>query len=124
MHTVCELSNFAKDAADAGLERDDVDAITTFLAEIPESGEVMEGTGGCRKLRWAVQGRGKRGGARIVTFFTGEKLPVFLITAFGKGEKVNLTKGERNELAKLTKQIVDRYRAKVVDVPIGKAMQS
>jgi hypothetical protein len=124
MHTVCELISFTTAADDAGLERDDVEAITTFLAENPGAGDVMEGTGGCRKLRWAIQGRGKSGGVRIVTFFTGDTLPVFMITVFGKGEKASLTKGERNALAKLTKQIVDCYRAKVVSVPAGKAMQS
>ncbi len=124
MHTVCELKSFTKAADDAGLDRDDVDAITTFLGENPDAGDVMEGTGGCRKLRWAIQGRGKSGGVRIVTFFTGEALPVFMVTAFGKGERANLTKGERNALAKLTKQIVDCYREKVVSVPAGKAMQS
>jgi len=74
----------------------------------------MQGTGGCRKVRVAGKGRGKSGGYRVITFFTGPDLPVFLITVFGKGETANLTKAERNELAKLTKILVAEYGKRVV----------
>ena len=53
---------------------------------------------GARKLRWAVKGRGKSGEIRVITFTGGAGLPVFLLAAFGKGEKVNLTGAERNQL--------------------------
>ncbi len=69
----------------------------------------MQGTGGIRKLRWSVQGRGKSGGVRIIYYYHNESIPLFLLTLFGKGEKANLTKSESNDLAKITSLIVKSY---------------
>ncbi len=70
----------------------------------------MVGTGGARKLRWSVQGRGKSGGVRVITFYSGPPVPVFLLTVFGKGEKTNLTQAERNELRDVLRDLVAEYR--------------
>ncbi len=69
-----------------------------FLAANPIAGELMKGTGGARKLRWGAKGKGKSGGARAITYYAGPAVPVFLMAIFGKGEKANLSKAERNEL--------------------------
>ena len=69
----------------------------------------MQGTGGARKLRWGAKGKGKRGGARVITFYAGRHVPVFLLTAFGKGEQANLSKAERNELRVLLGDLVAEY---------------
>ena len=50
------------------------------------------------------------GGYRVITFYSGADLPVFLLTVFAKGERSDLTKAERNALAQLTKALVDGYR--------------
>lgn len=70
----------------------------------------MEGTGGARKLRWAALGKGKSGGARVITFYAGEDMPLFILTIFGKGEKANLSKAERNELRIVLSELARRYR--------------
>ena len=70
---------------------------------------LIPGTGGVRKLRWAMPGRGKRGGARVIYYFHSEQLPVFLLAAYGKNEKANLTKAERNAMAKLIPILVEGY---------------
>lgn len=88
-------------------------AFVTMVARHPEIGDVVQGTGGVRKVRFAAEGRGKSGSYRVITFFTGPDLPVFLITVYGKGAKVSLSKAERNDLAKLTKVLADTYRHKV-----------
>lgn len=116
MHAVCETKAFQAAAADAGMSRVEIDNVVEILARDPEAGDVMAGTGGCRKLRFAGRGKGKSGGYRVVTFFTGPDLPVFLVTVFGKGERANLSKAERNGLAALTKILVADYRRKVVKV--------
>lgn len=72
------------------------------VAADPEVGDVMAGTGGVRKVRLAGRGKGKSGGYRIVYFYGGGDIPVFLLAVFGKGEKANLTQGERNALRQLT----------------------
>lgn len=61
----------------------------------------MQGTGGVRKLRWGRGGRGKSGGVRIIYYHHSEAMPLYLLTVYGKNEQANLSKGERNELAKL-----------------------
>ena len=52
----------------------------------------MAGAGGFRKLRFARQGMGKSGGARVIYIYHNEKFPVFLVTVFAKNRKDNLTK--------------------------------
>ena len=67
----------------------------------PDVGKVMQGTGGVRKMRFAFERHGKSGGVRVISvdFVVKEKL--YLITAYPKSEKDNLTKAERNELKRL-----------------------
>ncbi|WP_414716216.1 MULTISPECIES: type II toxin-antitoxin system RelE/ParE family toxin [unclassified Thalassolituus] len=73
------------------------------------AGDILQGTGGIRKLRWSAQGRGKSGGARVVYFYHNGTMPLFLLTVFGKGEKANLSKAERNDLARLTDLLRKHY---------------
>ncbi|MGH6917800.1 MAG: type II toxin-antitoxin system RelE/ParE family toxin [Geminicoccaceae bacterium] len=58
-----------------------------------------------------MRGKGKSGGYRVITFYSGGDFPVFLLTVFAKGERADLSKAERNALAQLTKVLVDSYRA-------------
>jgi hypothetical protein len=69
----------------------------------------MRGTGGIRKLRWSAQGKGKSGGVRVIYYYHDGSTPLFLLTIFGKGEKANLSKAERNELAKFTSLLLKHY---------------
>jgi hypothetical protein len=76
-----------------------------MLAENPVCGVVMKGTGGVRKVRFAVAGRGKSGGVRIVYAFRNEAHPVYLLTVFAKNEKDNLTAAERRTLRKVVEHL-------------------
>lgn len=110
MHTVVELPAYLAAAKTAGLdERERQDVVATVAAD-PAIGDVMQGTGGCRKFRLAGRGKGKSGGYRVIYVFGGEQIPVFLLTVFGKDQRDNLSKAERNELAKLTKVLFETYR--------------
>ena len=62
-----------------------------------------------RKLRWALPGRGKRGGARVIYYYHNERLPVFLLAAYAKNEKTNLTQAERNAMKRLVPMLVAGY---------------
>ncbi len=84
--------------------------IVAMVAEDPECGAVMSGTGGFRKVRVPREGMGKSGGARVVYIWRNDKFPVFLITVFPKNKKANLTKAERNTLKKRADDIFDSYR--------------
>jgi hypothetical protein len=103
MQMVVETPAYLSAAKDAGVSEDERTAIVDMLAADPTAGEIMPGCGGARKMRVAGKGKGKSGGYRLITYFGGVDIPVFLITIFAKGEKVNLTKAERNMLAERVK---------------------
>lgn len=121
MHTVSELKSFRRSAEAAGMSDEDVDRLVNYLAAHPDAGDEMQGTGGCRKLRFAIRGnnKGKSGGVRTITLFSGESMPVFLVTVFGKSQRVNLTQAERNGLKKLSEQIVQEYARRVLPLAAG-----
>jgi hypothetical protein len=93
------------------MSENDIFALVGYLAEHPTAGDVIAGTGGCRKLRWAGRGKGKSGGYRTITFYSGAMMPVYLLTVFGKGEKANLTDAECNALRTLTKIITAEHQS-------------
>lgn len=113
MQTICELRSFRRAAAQAGMSDGEVLDLILYLAANPMAGEEIVGTGGCRKLRWSGRNKGKRGGYRAITFFSGKEMPVFLVTLFGKGERADLTQRERNALRLATKELVGAYAKKV-----------
>jgi hypothetical protein len=100
MLTIAELPIYIK-KVEKKLSLEEQDDLKNFLAINPLSGDLIEGTGGIRKLRWSVGNKGKSCGVRIIYYFYNETLPLYLITAFMKNEKINLSKAEQNELAKL-----------------------
>ena len=75
-------------------------------------GDEMPGTGGARKVRFAARGKGKSGGYRVITFYSGEDIPVFLLDVYAKGEKIDLTQSEKNELRFILDRIVKTYRSR------------
>ena len=81
-------------------------SIIDYLAAHPRAGDIMEGTGGIRKIRWARGGRGKSSGVRLIYYYHDQRIPLYLLTVFGKNEKPNISKSERNELAKLVGLLV------------------
>ncbi len=109
LHTVVETPEFRRRARGL-LGKAEHDALIDHLAANPDAGDLMAGTGGARKLRWAGRGRGKSGGIRVITFFSGPPVPVFLLTAFGKGEKINLSRAEQNALRKVLGDLAAEYR--------------
>ena len=111
MHTVIETPAFLASARDEGLGDDERLRIVTYLAHNPEAGDVMPGTGGARKVRFAGRGKGKSGGYRVVTFYGGEDIPLFLLDVYGKDTQANLSQAERNELRKLLTDLPKVWRA-------------
>ena len=75
-------------------------AAVDFIAANPEAGDIIQGTGGCRKVRIAKEGKGKSGGYRVVTYFINGDRPVYLLTVISKGKQANLTGKQKNELRK------------------------
>ncbi len=108
MQTIVELPEFLR-KSDKLLNSSERLSIINYLAAHPAAGDIMQGTGGIRKLRWSAHGKGKSGGVRVIYYHHNESLPLFLLTLFGKGEKSNLSKSERNDLAKFTALLLKNY---------------
>jgi hypothetical protein len=109
VQTVVETAAFLAAAADVGMTEEERSELVALVALDPTHGVIPSGWGGARKFRFARPGKGKSGSYRIVTAYCGPGTPVFLITAFGKGEKANLTRAEANELAKRVKRLCAAY---------------
>ena len=73
----------------------------------------MPGTGGYRKRRFGRGGMGKRGGGRVIYLLGSPDLPIFLITAYAKSDKGNLSKAEQNALARMAKSFFEDYGGKL-----------
>lgn len=105
------LPEFDKKWKEIGFTDKELKALQEELTINPNKGDLMQGTGGLRKIRVAFEGRGKSSSARVcyVDFAVYER--IYLITAYTKNEKDNLTKEERNEVKKvieLLKNTIDR----------------
>ena len=84
----------------------------SYIAEHYEAGDLIRGTGGLRKIRWTRPGIGKRGGIRVIYYYYDQEAPVFLISAFAKNEKENLTAEDRKYLSALTENLKNEIKTK------------
>ena len=91
------------------MKQQEVNVLIDVLAAEPECGDLIQGTGGLRKVRFGVGGKGKRGSLRVVYYFYNDTMPLFLLTVFAKNERDNLSKAERNALAKVARTLRESY---------------
>ena len=110
--TVVETERFLKDIKPLMPDAERA-ALVTYVGANPGAGQIIPETGGVRKLRWALAGRGKRGGARVIYYYHSAHLPVFLLAAYAKKEKANLSKAERNTMKRLAPILVAGYPGKI-----------
>jgi hypothetical protein len=114
LSTVIELPEFIRHAS-ALFTADEIKSLIDYLAGNPKAGDILEGTGGIRKLRWVRGNKGKSGGARVIYYYHDQRIPLYLLTVFGKNEQANLRKSERNQLAKLVDLLVQNALEKLHD---------
>jgi mRNA-degrading endonuclease RelE of RelBE toxin-antitoxin system len=113
VHTVLETPTFLRDIAQSGMSEDQHERIARQVAENPTRGDVIPGTGGARKVRFAGRGKGKSGGYRVVTYFAADDVPVLLLALIDKGERADLSQAERNALRMELQGFAADYRAGV-----------
>lgn len=99
--TFIELPSFRSEWKALQLTDADLVRLQEELLANPKVGAVMRETGGIRKMRFAFENRGKSGSIRVIYVDFEIREKIYLITAYPKSEKDNLTKAERNELKKL-----------------------
>ena len=106
--TVVEAASFVSDAKDC-MTDDERTEVINMIAANPECGDIIPGGGGIRKVRFAIGGRGKSSGVRIIFYFHNERVPVFLLAVFAKSEQANLTRSEINMLGNAAKMLARKY---------------
>ena len=107
--TVAQTPVFERCAAKIWSE-DELDLFVNWIALNPLAGDVIPGSGGLRKVRWSASGRGKRGGARVIYFLHSERLPLFLLTAYAKNERADLSAADRAAFKQMVKELATTYR--------------
>lgn len=88
------------------------DAYAAFqkdLAADPETGDVMPGLGGLRKVRMAAKGKGKRGGARVIYLHLSGRRIIFLFYVYTKGRVEDLNAGQKKRLREAVESIKKQY---------------
>src|SRR5215213_8478997 len=83
------------------LSEEDYSELQWELIDHPESGKIIKGSGGLRKIRWSAKGRGKRGGARVIYYFATGKGEIFMLDIYAKNEKMDLSLFEIKTLKNL-----------------------
>ena len=104
MQTVAETPMFSRQA-DKLFNEDQKRELINSLAENPLAGDLIPGTGGVRKLRFAAAGRGKRGGARVIYYYLDAGMPVYALLAYAKSAKTDLTADERRGVSALAAKL-------------------
>jgi hypothetical protein len=98
--TVAETSLFLRQAADVWTDAERA-AFVDFIAANPEEGDVIQDTGGIRKVRWSRQGSGKRGGVRVVYFYHDTAMPLYLLMVYAKAQREDLSPDEKRRVREL-----------------------
>ena len=106
VETAAYLGKAAKLMSDA-----DRAAIVDMIAATPQMGVLIRGTGGLRKMRITLPGRGKRGGGRIIYWFHSERYPAVLLWAFAKNEASDLSGEQRARLMKVADDLLADFGA-------------
>ena len=113
MQTVIELPEFIRCTKKLNLSQEERERIVEFVSLNPDTGVEISGTGGMRKVRIAGKGKAKSGGYRVITFFSGSDIPVFLVSIYEKSQKENLTATEKNALRTFAGNVVTIYRGNI-----------
>lgn len=85
---------------------DDLRELQQLLIKHPDAGDLIRGSKGLRKLRWALPGRGKRGSARAIYFWRGAAGTIYLLYAYAKNEQPDLSAHQRKLLMQWIKEVL------------------
>jgi hypothetical protein len=98
VHTVVETPEYVAAARRAGMTEGERFNAVTLISLNPEAGAMIQGSGGARKVRIPKEGKGKRGGYRVITYYLDDDTPVYLLTVISKGQSSNLTEKQKRQI--------------------------
>jgi len=99
---IIETSVFTKQITRL-LSEDSYCLLQQWIVQLPERGELIRGSGGCRKIRWRATSRGKRGGIRVIYYWVTEQDQILMLLAYAKNESEDLSNQQMRQLADLVK---------------------
>lgn len=100
MQTVAETPTFTRQA-DKLFSADEKREVIDYLSQNPLAGDEIPGTGGVRKVRVSLTGRGKRGGARVIYYYLDEAIPLYALLVYAKNDRADMTPDEKKAVSKL-----------------------
>jgi hypothetical protein len=109
--TIAETPLFVRQAEKVWTEAEREEFVN-YIAGDPEAGDVIPETGGVRKIRWSVEGAGKRGGARVIYFYHDAGRPLYLLMVYAKARKEDLSGDEKRTVRSLAAILKGRTRDK------------
>ena len=107
LRSFIEIPFFYKKWTELGLSDSELKSLQGLLLDNPAAGNIMQGTGGVRKLRMAIRNRGKSAGIRICYVDFEEYGLIYLLTVYQKKDQENLSNKEKNEIKELVKLLKD-----------------
>jgi len=113
---VVELNDFARDARRIFTEAEIAEMLQHF-GMFRQLGNVIQGTGGLRKARWSAAGKGKRSGARVIYYYGGDHMPIYMVAIYSKSEKVDMTPAEKKAATKFVAATKRSFEAKRARAP-------
>jgi len=90
VQTAIETPAFLASAKETGIDDEERAQIVAAIASHPLAGDIIPGSGGARKVRFAARGKGKSGGYRLITFYAADDVPIFLLDVYAKSQRANL----------------------------------
>lgn len=93
---------------DALLSRDEYLEFQEYLRLDPEVGATISATGGCRKVRWAIHGKGKSGGIRVIYYYLKTEGEIYFLLVYSKNERENLSGEQKSQLRKIIAMIEEK----------------
>ncbi len=87
------------------LTDDEYVGLQGFMLKYPEAGKIVPGSGGVRKLRWSIAGKGKRGGVRGIYYFKKHEDEIWMLTIYGKSEMENIPAHILRQIAEEVKNV-------------------
>ncbi len=73
------------------LSDDDYRGLQSYLLQKPDAGDIVKGSGGVRKVRWASAGKGKSGGVRVIYYWKKSDHEIWMLTLYSKSERANIS---------------------------------
>ncbi|MBI9102521.1 MAG: type II toxin-antitoxin system RelE/ParE family toxin [Spirochaetales bacterium] len=104
------MPTFEKQWSELKLSDEHQRELEVFLCEHPESGDMIQGSGGLRKLRWALPGKGKSGSVRTLYVDFAYFEQIYMIACFKKNVQENITQAEKKQIKSVIEQIKENLR--------------